>query len=89
MTLLFGTEYWVMFPWIVSTLGGFHHREDRWLSKMQPNRYVTGRWIYPPLEAAMKAVGLEEVEMYVLHRQNTITQYIATRPILELCMVME
>ena len=33
--------------------------------------------------------GLEEVDMYVPRRQNTITQYIMTRPILELCLEAE
>ena len=34
----------------------------------------------------MMAASLEEVETYVLHRLNTIDQYIATCTILELCM---
>ena len=34
----------------------------------------------------MMTASLEEVETYVLHRLNTIDQYIVTRPILELCM---
>ena len=37
----------------------------------------------------MMSVGLEEVETCVLHRQNTIAQYIATRPILEICLTVE
>ena len=34
----------------------------------------------------MAEVGLQEVETYVLHRQNKVAQYIATRPIMGLCM---
>ena len=37
----------------------------------------------------MAALGLEEVDAYFLRRQNTVAQYIATRPILELCLVLE
>ena len=37
----------------------------------------------------MAVVGLEEVEKYFLFPQNTIAQYIATRPILDLCLVAE
>ena len=33
--------------------------------------------------------GMEEVYTYILHRQNTITQYNVTRPILELCLEAE
>ena len=33
----------------------------------------------------MEEAGFEEVGAYVLKRQNTVAQYIATRPILDLC----
>ena len=29
---------------------------------------------------------MQEVETYVSRRQNTVTQYIATRPIMDLCL---
>ena len=35
--LFFGSEMWVMTPWIGQTLGGFHHRVDLWLTWMQIN----------------------------------------------------
>ena len=38
----------------------------------------------PPLEEAMWEAGLEEVDVYVLMRQNMIAQYIVTQPILYL-----
>ena len=81
-TLMFGEETWVMLPRIGRNLGGSHHRVDHQLENMQPRRDMTGRWFYPPVEKAMPAVGMEEVETIVLRRQNTITQYITTRPIL-------
>ena len=37
----------------------------------------------------MDTAVIEEVEIYVLHRQNTISQYIATHPILDLCLLGE
>ena len=37
----------------------------------------------------MNSVGMEEEETYALRRQNTVAQYIATRPILELCLATE
>ena len=48
-----------------------------------------GRWRYPPLDAVTEAVGLEEVDIYVLCRQNTVAQYIVTLMILELCLAEE
>ena len=37
----------------------------------------------------MEALGVEDVEIYVLHLQNIIHKYIATHLILELCMAEE
>ena len=46
---------------------------------MRPRRDTAGRWFYLILDAEMEEVGLEEMEAYVLHRQNTVSQYIVTR----------
>ena len=43
------------------------------------------RWEYPPLAAAMEEAVFEEIGVYIKRRQNTVAQYIATRPILDLC----
>ena len=88
-TFLFCIESWVMFPWIGRTLGSFHHRLDQRLEKFQPNKDVAGRLLYLPLDAAMKAVGMEQVEMYVLRFQNTAAHYIPTWAILELYLAAE
>ena len=37
----------------------------------------------------MLEMGFLEVETYVSRHQNTITQFIATRPIMELCLASE
>ena len=71
------------------TLGGFQHRVACRLENMNMKRDVTGKWIYLPLETGMMEVGLEEMETYILRHHNTISQYITTRKILELCMASE
>ena len=78
-----------MIPWVGRTLRGFHHRVSCRLAGMQPQLDLVGWWEYPSLEAAMAAAGLEEVETYILSCQNTISQYIATRLIMELCLEAE
>ena len=42
--LLFDEELWVTHHWIGRTLGGFHHRVDRYLENMNSNRdlYAAG-----------------------------------------------
>ena len=37
----------------------------------------------------MEELGLQEVETYISHRQNTVLQYIATGPIMDLCLAAE
>ena len=88
-TLLFGEETWVMTPRIGKTLGGFHHRVAGRLEGIQPRQDTGGRWVYLPLDAAMAEVGLEEVELYILCRQNTVAHYIENCLILELCLTEE
>ena len=43
-------------------------------------------WIYPLMDYAMPEAGLQEVVTYVYHIQNTIAQFITTRPNVDLCM---
>ena len=68
-------------------LGGFHHRVVRRLTGRQPQKGRYGGWVYPLLEDVMAEVGLQEVETYVSRRQNTVAKYIATRPIIDLCLM--
>ena len=44
-----------------------------------------GEWHYPSLEGAMKEAGLMDIRTSILRRQNTVAQYISTRPLLDLC----
>ena len=40
---------------------------------------------YPTLEGAIKGAGFTDVRTSINRRQNTVAQYIATRPLLDLC----
>ena len=75
-----------MTPRIGRILGVFHHRAALYLAVMNPQQDKIGQGQYPPLEATMAAAGLEEMDTYIVHRQNTIYQYILTCSILELCL---
>ena len=37
----------------------------------------------------MAEVGLQEVLTYIPHNYNTVTQFIVTRPIMDLCLAAE
>ena len=66
--------------------GGCHHRVARRLTGRQPRRGRDGGWFYLLLENVMGEVGLREVRTYASRRQNTVPYYIATRPIMDLCL---
>ena len=52
---------------IPSGAGTTHHRVSRRLAGMHPRWDMTGGWVYPPLDAEMTSLDLEEVETYILH----------------------
>ena len=87
--LLFGTETWVLMRKMDSALYTFQGRVARRLTGRQPRRARDGRWFYPALVGAMKEVGVVRIRTLILRKQNTVAQFIATRPIMSLCEVTE
>ena len=65
-TLLSVYETWLMTPNIGRTLGGIHHRVALCLAGMKQKYNTTGIFYYLPLEAAMTAAGVKEVDTYAL-----------------------
>ena len=82
--LLYRLETWVMSLWIGKTLGGFHHQVIRKLTGLMPQRNGGRTWPYPPMEEMMVEARMQEVDTYVDLCQNTVTQFITTRPIMGL-----
>ena len=87
--LLHGLETWVMTPHIGRVLGGFHHRVACRLTRWQHCIGRDGKWVYILLEEAMEEERLQKVDTYVSRGQNTVTQFIVTRPIMDLCLAAE
>ena len=83
--LLFGAEIVVLTPRMERALDSFQHRAVRRITGKQPQRQAGGSWEYPPLAEAMGEADFEEIRKSVTRRQNTVAQYIVTRPILYLC----
>ena len=87
--LLFGAESWVLTKKMESALDAFQGRVARRLTGRQPRRRRDGKWFYPSLVGALKEAGVVRARTLVLRRQNTVAQFIATRPILGICEVAE
>ena len=84
--LLFGAETWVVTPNMERALSAFLHGAARRLTGRQPRREKDGEWQYPSLEGGMEEAGLTDIHTSIPRSQNTVAQYIATRPLLDLCV---
>ena len=84
LVMLNGSETWVLTPRMKRVLGGFHHGVSLRLMGRQLRNGLHGCWDYPPLEDVMTEAVFQEAETYASLRQNTVMQYIATRPIMDL-----
>ena len=62
------------------------HGAARRLTCRQPRRGRDGECHYPSLEGAMEKVGLTDIRTSIQRRNNTVAQYISTRPLLDLCV---
>jgi hypothetical protein len=83
--LLYGCETWVITPDMLRVLESFHNRTARRIANMMP-RLEDGVWFTPSVKKARRKAGLYTMEHYIRKRQNTIAEYIATRPIYEQCL---
>ena len=87
--LLFGPKTWVLTHQLEKYLEDFHHQAVRRMSGMVPKYQWDGIWVYPPIEVEPEMVGLDEISMYIFRHQNTVAQYIANCPIMDLCLAAE
>ena len=87
--MLYGLETCVVTPHIGRILGGFHHRVSHRLTGRKPHQGRDNVWLYPLPEDAMVEAGLQDVETYTSRCHNTVTQFIVTRPIMNLCLAAE
>ena len=83
--LLFGAETWVFPPRMGKALGGFQTQVVRRLTVQLLRRTTDGNFGYTSAAAAREAAGFLTMEEYVRRRQNTVSLYIATRSLLDLC----
>ena len=78
--LLFGAETWVLTKRIEAALDAFRGRVAWQLTGRMPRRGRDGQWLYLPLAGDTKEAGIVRARTLVLRRQNTVAQFVATRP---------
>ena len=87
--LLFGSETWVLTPWLEKSLEGFLRQAALRMAGMGPKRQQYGRWVYPPTGVGLAMLGLEEIRLYLSRHYNMVARYVATRHIMDLCLAAE
>ena len=78
---MFGADMCVLALRMERALDSFQHRVAQRLTGRQPRRRGMGAG----LTRHWGEAGFEGIRKYVTRRQNTVAQYIATRPIMDLC----
>ena len=87
--LLFGSNMWVLTPRLEKSLEGFLHQLVQSMLGMGPKLQQGGTWVYPLIGVALEIVRLDDIGVYISRLQNMVTQYIATLPIMDLCLEEE
>ena len=82
--MLFGSETWVLAARMDKALDIFQSRVARKITGKHPRSKKYGSWFYPPVAGVMKDTGMVGIWTSILRRQNTVAQFISTRPILDL-----
>jgi hypothetical protein len=84
--LRYGSETWVLSPKLLSKLEGFHTHIARRLTGRTPvyNRREY-EWQYLPLGNALEEASLFPIDEYITRRRNKIAEFVATRPLHDIC----
>ena len=73
-------------PTLLHQLESFHNAATRQIAGKRATLDVrTGVWKWPPVAEAMTLAGVKPILEYIRVRQDTIAQYVATRPIMDMC----
>ena len=83
--LFFGLETWVLMVRMEKSLDSFQSRFAWKLTGRQPRRRKYRTCYYPSLAGAMKEAGIVRLWKSIPWRQNTVAQFIAMQPIMDLC----
>ena len=71
---------------MLSLLSGFHNRCARRIAGLHPRLdRRTNTWVIGDMEVVYELTSLKPIEHYLEKRQNKIAEYVATRPIYDLC----
>ena len=76
VVLLFGSNTWILTPWLKKYLKGFHHRLARRMAGIGTKLQWDGTWVYQPIGVVLSMVVLEEIGVYISRHHNMVIQFI-------------
>jgi hypothetical protein len=87
ITLLYGSETWVLSQRMRGMLEGFHNRCARQMTRqfIRPDPESEGEWITPPVAASLAAADLLPLMTYVEKRKAKILVFAERRAIYRKC----
>ena len=83
--LLFGSETWVLLASMESKIEGSHTGFLRDIMDKRAREIADGTWETPGPEVVREAAGTQSSMTCKERRQTTVTQWVALRPIFEVC----
>ena len=83
--LLYGSETWIILVAMEKKVEGEHTRYLRHITGKQVRQIVDKTWETTVEEVAREAAGMQSVMNYIVRPQATVEQWVALRPIFEVC----
>ena len=83
--LLYGSEIWVLEDAMMMVLEAFHHSISRQISMMTVRKDFCGESEWASLDAALETTGIWMIREYVRKRKVKIMEFVAGRPIYDIC----
>ena len=84
--LLYKSKLWNLTQAMMRKLEGFHITAAYWMARThKPQENNNGSWTYPASKDVFEEVGLYPIEHFIRVSRNSLTNFVATRPVYEFC----
>ena len=83
--ILFGTDTWVLMETTIQRSEGAHVIFLRQVTCKQATQRRHGSWRQVTAEAVLQGAGTQTIRTYVDRRQETMTEWVSTRTIFDVC----
>ena len=83
--ILYGSETWVLLASMANRIEGMHTEFLKIIMAKRVKQLEDGTWKTPGAEDIREAAGNESAGIYVERQQTTVAQWVALRPLFEVC----